>query len=97
MLKSGDTMKDLFFLLSLVMAAVTSGQQAGVEKRSNPMIADMIADPSIQKSGDTWYCYATTEGYGQGLATSGPRWFGLPQILCTGALAVPTCRPSLPD
>jgi len=38
----------------------------------NPIIPDMIADPSIVKFGDTYYCYATTDGYGKGLATSGP-------------------------
>lgn len=38
----------------------------------NPIIPDMIADPSIVKFGDTYYCYATTDGYGRGLSTSGP-------------------------
>lgn len=32
----------------------------------------MIADASIEKIGDTFYCYATTDGYGHGLDTSGP-------------------------
>ena len=32
----------------------------------------MIADASIEKIGDTFYCYATTDGYGRGLDTSGP-------------------------
>lgn len=43
---------------------------------SNPfghsLIPDMIADASIQLIGDTFYCYATTDGYGRGLETSGP-------------------------
>jgi beta-xylosidase len=38
----------------------------------NPIIPDLIADPSIVKFGDTFYCYATTDGYDKGLATSGP-------------------------
>ena len=38
----------------------------------NPIIPDLIADPSIEKIGDTYYCYATTDGYGSGLAKSGP-------------------------
>ena len=38
----------------------------------NALVPDMIADASIQKIGDTFYCYATTDGYGQGLKTSGP-------------------------
>lgn len=36
------------------------------------LVPDMIADASIQKIGDTYYCYATTDGYGRGLDTSGP-------------------------
>ena len=38
----------------------------------NALIPDMIADASIQLIGDTYYCYATTDGYGRGLETSGP-------------------------
>lgn len=37
-----------------------------------PLLPDMIADASIQLIGDTFYCYATTDGYGRGLDTSGP-------------------------
>lgn len=36
------------------------------------LVPDMIADASIEKIGDTFYCYATTDGYGRGLETSGP-------------------------
>ena len=38
----------------------------------NPLVPDMIADASIELIGDTFYCYATTDGYGRGLETSGP-------------------------
>ena len=38
----------------------------------NSLVPDMIADASIEKIGDTFYCYATTDGYGRGLDTSGP-------------------------
>lgn len=38
----------------------------------NPLIPDMIADASIQEINGTFYCYATTDGYGRGLETSGP-------------------------
>lgn len=38
----------------------------------NALIPDMIADASIQEIDDTFYCYATTDGYGRGLETSGP-------------------------
>jgi len=35
------------------------------------LIPDMAADPSISEIDGTFYCYATTDGWGQGLATSG--------------------------
>ena len=38
----------------------------------HPLVPDMIADASIELVGDTFYCYATTDGYGRGLDTSGP-------------------------
>lgn len=45
-------------------------------QRQNPfghaLVPDMIADASIQEINGTFYCYATTDGYDQGLKTSGP-------------------------
>lgn len=38
----------------------------------NALVPDMIADASIQEINGTFYCYATTDGYDQGLKTSGP-------------------------
>ncbi|OCX52262.1 glycosyl hydrolase family 43 [Mucilaginibacter sp. PPCGB 2223] len=38
----------------------------------HPLIPDMIADASIQVIDHTFYCYATTDGYDNGLKTSGP-------------------------
>lgn len=38
----------------------------------NPIIPDLIADPSIVEIDGAFYCYCTTDGYGHGLATSGP-------------------------
>jgi hypothetical protein len=35
------------------------------------LIPDMVADPSIVDIDGTFYCYATTDGWGQGLVTSG--------------------------
>lgn len=35
------------------------------------LIPDMVADPSIVDIDGTFYCYATTDGWGQELATSG--------------------------
>lgn len=37
----------------------------------NALIPDMLADPSIVDRDGTFYCYATTDGAGAGLATSG--------------------------
>jgi len=31
----------------------------------------MVADPSISEIDGTFHCYATRDGWGQGLATSG--------------------------
>jgi hypothetical protein len=61
-------MKRFSFLLFLFICFKGYAQHAG----NNPIIPDMIADPSIIKIGDTYYCYATTDGYGNGLAKSGP-------------------------
>ncbi|SHM49948.1 F5/8 type C domain-containing protein [Chitinophaga jiangningensis] len=36
------------------------------------LVPDMIADASLQYINGEFYCYATTDGYGQGLKTSGP-------------------------
>ena len=38
----------------------------------NALVPDMIADASIEEIDGTFYCYATTDGYGRGLDTSGP-------------------------
>lgn len=38
----------------------------------NALVPDMIADASIQEINGTFYCYATTDGYDNGLKTSGP-------------------------
>lgn len=35
------------------------------------LIPDMVADPSIVEIDGTFYCYATTDGWGHGLETSG--------------------------
>lgn len=37
----------------------------------HPLIPDLIADPSVVDVDGTFYCYATTDGAGAGLATSG--------------------------
>ena len=38
----------------------------------NPIVPDMIADASISYIDGTFYCHATTDGYGRHRDTSGP-------------------------
>ena len=38
----------------------------------NPLLPEMVGDPSIIDVDGTFYCYVTTDGYGRGLETSGP-------------------------
>jgi beta-xylosidase len=59
--------------LCLSIAEATVAQTT---RNYNPIIPDLVADPSIVKFGDTFYCYATTDGYDKGLATSGLQSFG---------------------
>lgn len=60
-------------LIMCIVSAGTATAQAQVKNPfGNALIPDMIADASIELIGDTFYCYATTDGYGRGLATSGP-------------------------
>jgi beta-xylosidase len=54
-------------IITLFNSTITLAQATG-----NPIIPDLIADPSIVEFDGTFYCYATTDGYNQGLATSGP-------------------------
>ncbi len=45
---------------------------AGAQRNlGNALIPDLVADPSIFEVGGMFYCYATTDGMGQGLATAG--------------------------
>ena len=56
------------WLLSLSLPAMGQHQNPF----GHALVPDMVADASIEKVGDTFYCYATTDGYGRGLDTSGP-------------------------
>lgn len=62
------------FLLGLFLACINiASAQTHIENPfGHALIPDMVADASIQLIGDTFYCYATTDGYGRGLETSGP-------------------------
>ena len=57
----------MFLLMGLLSLAGVAQNPFG-----HALVPDMIADASIQLVGDTFYCYATTDGYGRGLETSGP-------------------------
>lgn len=63
-------------LSACMFVGATISLQAQQVKTPNPfgnaLIPDMIADASIQEIDGTYFCYATTDGYGQGLETSGP-------------------------
>ncbi len=51
--------------------AIESIHASGPLDFGKALIPDMLADPSIVDIDGTFYCYATTDGWGQGLRTSG--------------------------
>ena len=57
-------------VLSMVFTAAAA--QEALNPFGNALIPDMVADASITLIDGTYYCYATTDGYGRGLETSGP-------------------------
>ena len=59
----------LYGLMTCLMVVNGYGQQ---NPFGNALVPDMIADASIEEIDGTFYCYATTDGYGRGLDTSGP-------------------------
>lgn len=62
----------LIFLGILVPLSLFA-QRSNIQNiNGNPIIPDMIADPSIVEINGVFYCYATTDGYEHGLRTSGP-------------------------
>lgn len=65
-----NCLQRLFPLFCLV--ATTALAESRHNPFGHPLVPDMIADASITLVGDTFYCYATTDGYGRGLETSGP-------------------------
>jgi hypothetical protein len=60
------------FLTCLFFVLVLSAKAQPANPFGNALVPDMIADASIQEIDGTFYCYATTDGYDQGLKTSGP-------------------------
>lgn len=61
----------LSFLCFLCLLNSTA-QKSRIKSYGNPIIPDITADPSICEVDGTFYCYATTDGYNNGLASSGP-------------------------
>lgn len=64
--------KILFLAVCLPMATQAQTTAKVQNPFGNALVPDMIADASIELIGDTFYCYATTDGYGRHLDTSGP-------------------------
>jgi len=62
----------LLIFLSFISASAIAQNNSTIHIKGNPIIPDLIADPSIVEIDGTFYCYATTDGYNQGLSTSGP-------------------------
>ena len=67
MIMNEDLKGVLIFVMMLVGISSIAQNPFG-----NALIPDMVADASVQQIGDRFYCFATTDGYGRGLETSGP-------------------------
>ena len=66
-------MRTIFFIIFLTLClALSFGQEVkyNTPQAGNPIIPGYFADPTIQKFGDTYYLYATTDGNGGGLGPS---------------------------
>ena len=64
-----------FLMFSIVCLSATKKnnvQPQHLNPFGNALVPDMIADASIQQINGTFYCFATIDGYGRGLETSGP-------------------------
>lgn len=64
-----------FLILTFIAQAQVSQQpvsQLPMNSVQRPLIPDMIADPTIVLVDGTFYCYATTDGYGSTPAGYGP-------------------------
>lgn len=66
-------MKNIFISLALIAYSMSlTGQEVkyNTPGAGNPIVPGYFADPTIQKFGDTYYLYATTDGNGGGLGPS---------------------------
>src|SRR6185312_16951538 len=59
------------FMVAVVVTRLSQSAVAAGEPFGHALIPDLVADPSIVDLDGTFYCYATTDGAGAGLATSG--------------------------
>jgi beta-xylosidase len=64
-------MNKLHLIIGLALLAVSATDLAAATPFGQALIPDLLADPSIVDIDGTFYCYATTDGAGAGLATSG--------------------------
>lgn len=62
----------LYTLALALLPAISFAQSLPDNPFGNSLVPDMIADASIEEIDGAFYCYATTDGYGRGLETSGP-------------------------
>jgi hypothetical protein len=67
---SGNTVR-AYLDDTLIQTANRLSDQSAQHEFPHALIPDMLADASIVEENGTFYCYATTDGMGQGLATSG--------------------------
>jgi hypothetical protein len=67
---SGGTVRT-YLDSKLVQTASRPSDKDAQRKFGNALIPDLFADPAISEFDGTFYCYGTTDGMGQGLATSG--------------------------
>lgn len=63
-------MKNVLFFICLIICFPLNAQVDNPFGKA--LVPDMIADASIVEIDGTFYCYATTDGYDNGLKTSGP-------------------------
>ncbi len=56
---------------TLIQTASRPSDKDAQREFPHALVPDMLADPNIVEIDGTFYCYATTDGMGQGLSTSG--------------------------
>ena len=60
--------------------SIVTAKELPTNPFGHPLIPDLVADPSIVDIDGTFYCYVTTDGYGQGLRHLGLQWCGNQEI-----------------